>query len=906
MMRLRSIKPIFWAFLIGCVSLAAEADVQTRIYSTPGTHSFTVPAFVSQLTVEVWGGGGQGDGRYGGGGGGGAYARSDFNVSAGTMFSLKVGGGSKSSAPGEDSWFSSATTLLAKGGNSTATRSGASGGAAITSIGSVRHSGGNGTSGDNGLLGLAARGGGGGSSAGIASNGSNGSDEYGGTAPAGGGDGGSGAGTFLILFGGAGEPGYAPGGGGGGGSRKGGGRGGNGRVRITYMTPDIHHFELIHSGSGLTCRAEPVTVRACSDAACSTTFDDAVTVALSPSGWVGGSTIAFSGGQATVLLSKPSAGSLTVGVTSSSPQAVSPQTLCQAGGGAASTAACNLEFYNSRLEYAVPGVTAAKNSIPFKISAIATDPATSACVPAFSNVTRPVSFWTIHEAPAGVDLTATSGISVNGETTGVGIGGATDIDLVFDAQGQASVAVNYPEAGQVQLVSVYRGDSSRGDEGLVMLGYDSFISTPAGFCIEAPDPRSSCSTTALADCSVLAEAGEPFELKLRAVAWQAEGEAGPEFCAGNPTTTNFRHTGLTLGHTLVAPAGGSAGTLAVASAAFTSAGAGTSILDQAVSEVGVFRFLTAADETYLGRALPASASGNIGRFTPANFLVTVPDAGELEAFCDAGTAFTYIGQPIQWSLLPEIWITARNRAGTPTLNYIDDFQKLSVNDITRLWPDSDNAQALTDGSGNLVVTHEAGAESLEPLTPGTMSFNFSIMDELVYTKLSTAKVAPFEPQLTFGLEPFSDADGVAPSLPLPDIRPGSDFLMGFGRLYLENVSGPENIDELLMPFQTQYWDGNRFVTNSVDGCTAWATTGIAYSGSHGAMTPDSGVVGAGMGSGLILVPAGTQGTDTATWTVPVWLQDDWDGDGALDNPQGLATFGVHRGHDRILYWREAP
>ncbi len=897
---------MFWLLLAASLSLVVEADTQVRTYTTPGTHSFTAPAFVSQLTVEVWGGGGRGDGFYGGGGGGGAYARSDFNVSAGAVFSLRVGGGSVSNSPGEDSWFSSATMLMAKGGNSTNRRTGASGGAAADSIGSIRYSGGNGTSGSPGLFGLLAYGGGAGSSAGIASNGTNGSYEYGGTAPAGGGNGGTGAGTFLILFGGAGEPGYSPGGGGGGGSTLGGGRGGNGRVRITYVRPDIHHFELSHSGSGLTCRAEPITVRACSDAACSTTFNDAVTVALSPGGWVGGSTVAFSGGQATVPLRKASAGFLTLGVTSSSPQAGNLQTLCRAGGGSASTAACTLEFHNSKLEYSVPDVVAAKDSAAFKISAIATDPATSACVPAFSNVTQPVSFWTIHENPAGVDLTATPGISVNGETTGVGIGGATDIDLVFDAQGQASVAVNYPEAGQVQLVSVYRGDSSRGDEGLVMLGYDSFISTPAGFCIEAPDPRSSCSTTALADCTVLAEAGEPFELRARAVAWQADGETGAEFCAGNPTTTNFRHTGLTLSHTLVAPAGGSAGTLATTSAPFTSAGAGTSILDQAVSEVGVFRFRTNAGETYLGRGLPAAESAAIGRFTPANFLVTVPDAGELEAFCDAGTAFTYIGQPIQWSLLPEIWITARNRAGVPTLNYINDFQKLSVNDIARLWPTSDNAQPLTDGSGNLPVTHEAGAESLSPVTPGTMSFNFSATDELVYTKLSTAKVAPFEPQLTFGLEPFSDADGVAPSLPLPDISPGSDFLLGFGRLYLENVSGPENIDELLMPFQTQYWDGNRFVTTSVDDCTAWATTDIAYSGSHGSMNPGSGFVTAGVGSGLALVPAGTQGTDTATWTVPVWLQHDWDGDGVLDNPQGLATFGVHRGHDRILYWREAP
>jgi MSHA biogenesis protein MshQ len=40
-----------------------------------------------------------------------------------------------------------------------------------------------------------------------------------------------------------------------------------------------------------------------------------------------------------------------------------------------------------------------------------------------------------------------------------------------------------------------------------------------------------------------------------------------------------------------------------------------------------------------------------------------------------------------------------------------------------------------------------------------------------------------------------------------------------------------------------------------------------------------------------------------TLDVPSWLEFDWNGSGAED-PMGTATFGRHRGHDRIIYWSE--
>lgn len=81
------------------------------VYATPGSYTFTVPAGVTQVDVEVWGagggGGGSGDGsaggiagNYGGGGGAGGYARKLVTVTPGTGITVTVGAGGAGSTGG--------------------------------------------------------------------------------------------------------------------------------------------------------------------------------------------------------------------------------------------------------------------------------------------------------------------------------------------------------------------------------------------------------------------------------------------------------------------------------------------------------------------------------------------------------------------------------------------------------------------------------------------------------------------------------------------------------------------------------------------------------------------------------------------------------------------------------------
>ena len=216
------------------------AQTITNLYVSDST--FVVPAGVTTITVETWGGGGRGGSRTSGsgaygGGGGGAYSRSVLAVTPGHTNTIKIGvGATSNSSPGGDSWFStngvvSGAVVLAKGGQTVPNNSanGANGGSASSGIGDVRYSGGNGANGSG------SNAGGGGSSAGVSANGVNGSGSTGGIAPAGGGDGGNGRSGSQ----GNGDAGSVPGGGGGGAYRtsgtRSGGNGANGRVQITYV-----------------------------------------------------------------------------------------------------------------------------------------------------------------------------------------------------------------------------------------------------------------------------------------------------------------------------------------------------------------------------------------------------------------------------------------------------------------------------------------------------------------------------------------------------------------------------------------------------------------------------------------------------------------------------------------------
>jgi hypothetical protein len=143
-----SLQTLFSFIFVMGVFAMTKTNAQTTVdFTTAGATTWEVPAGVTSLTIETWGGGGCGGLRTStgrtGGGGGGAYSRTtSLAVTAGQTIFINVGAGGDGSlaspSAGGDSWARvlvnaapTATTegALAKGGQSVSSNN-ATGGAA--------------------------------------------------------------------------------------------------------------------------------------------------------------------------------------------------------------------------------------------------------------------------------------------------------------------------------------------------------------------------------------------------------------------------------------------------------------------------------------------------------------------------------------------------------------------------------------------------------------------------------------------------------------------------------------------------------------------------------------------------------------------------------------------------------
>lgn len=473
--------------------------------------------------------------------------------------------------------------------------------------------------------------------------------------------------------------------------------------------------------------------------------------------------------------------------------------------------------------------------------------------------------------------------------------GSANLLLDFDA-GSAPLMLQTTDVGQYRLSLADRTSGFVVDEQgnpLPVVGESSIWTVrPERFGLEVTDNPAAASAAG----SVFRKAGEAFELVVKALGWKG-GSLQSYGAEGNPQ-------GAEITQELLQPAGGASGTLAgtttVQGASFS--GGEASVADLSWNEVGIIE-LAVTNTSYLG-ITPAieGRSGPVGRFIPDRFEL-VADPGEMAPFCDVTAAFTYSGQPGSWSIVPQLTITAYGPGNYVTTNYtVPGFQKLNPTDIRRTEPVTDNAATTVSGANYPVsVTLESG--SLSAVAPGVMSFEFSGGDRWLYQKSIDSILAPFTPDITVQIPSVEDSDGVAASGTV-SVNPVAPFEIRYGRLQMQNVYGPETVDELLMPFSAEYWNGSGFVTNTDDSCTPWSTANITDPQAYHSLVAGSGSLAAGVGGPLVLEPNGDRGTDTLIWNMPIWLEGDWSQDGALEDPSATATFGVFRGNDRIVYWRE--
>lgn len=719
--------------------------------------------------------------------------------------------------------------------------------------------------------------------------------------------------------------------------------------KYSRLTDGIHHFEFDYSGSGSTCQASDVTLRACMNESCSEqyprdAYDDGsltpLSVTLLPSAgnnvanWVGGTNVQFEN-ETQLELQGSRAGDVTLGIDQSSvPQFGFEGARCRINGGPLSANNCNVTFASNVLAVNVNDVVASRET--------AGEDYLSFCSTRTEDggESRGVNMSIDYEV-APVDSSQPVVISYKKKVKDQAVEWSSDLELTrankylpnvyFDDEGKAFFKLRYAEAGKVKLKASVEGvDDSD--------GFGSFVSFPSKLKVTAKsgDKSGECTNSENGCSSGFVAAGEVFELTISAL--QDDGSVAE----------NYQEKTITVSNKVKYPSNGSLTKLLNERLPESSNWSGGSVtFDQSVSEVGAFELIAEApvakDENgddigtslYLGSKAFKIADGKstIGRFYPDYFKVT----GTEWAYPDNQNDSAYMGQNFA---SVKFEVTAYNADGYATQNYgsfADSLKadlhlaggysdRLSIldSDLTsknwsgaiwsKTWVNSvDWSKAANlDGPFNSKVSTDSSTESSIALS---------------LNNTASTKTAHIDPTLF-----LTEGDGGKQSrtveqqlLSQPDVR--------YGRMVLDDIGGRQG-DTLSIPLKVEYWNKNRFVVNSKDNRTAISAVEqgndkLIWSSPDGVTacdinirildSADSETSSAKVTDGMLPNTnrerlTAVQGCEnevrqqSQVWLdlddsangLP-WLKYDWDKDGSEENPSSVVTFGIHRGNDRVIY-----
>lgn len=694
----------------------------------------------------------------------------------------------------------------------------------------------------------------------------------------------------------------------------------------------IDHFRLTHSGQELTCNAESVLIEACLDADCSSRYTDSVTTHLAPAtlndgGWVGGNVVTFSGGSASFDIRKKQIGSITLGVTGSSPT-IKPfaKTLCSKAGSGFSASHCGLQFTSNGFDLAVSDKIA-------NLPTIATLQAGGRCGPGFANESKSIAFWSTYESPTASNIVGAPKVKIADREIGNTESTATPINVQFDANGEAQLQLDYPDAGKLQLNAKYTGQPSAGDQGLVVEGDGEFVSFPQRLVISAKNSANQAGACANANlnCSTFAKAGEQFDIEVKAM-------SGSNSTRGAIPTPNYSDN-VGFEHLLVAPNGKEIGELVLYDSSdkpITNPGSvllspgETKAVPASISEVGVFSIKVTPPSTYLGsnyHTIPAALSANIGRFYPAYFsVVDSSSVPNLDAFCssdnDPGLKFSYIGQNFTYEQVPELYLEPKSVKGTLTNNYYHkEWWRYSTSWTGRNYKDFNGRSIVFEGNGGTTAESASGRVYL------------SDTERLRYVK-SEPPVEPFEADFSLVLtaSDLMDSDNVC--VKTSDSNSSSDCLsysfsdidqdmeLRWGRLLIHDTYGPE-VSSTRQRIEVQHLEKGRFETNVDDSCTDLVSINRFDFISDDYTVVVSGVPNPPEVKASLQDAQDTQVEKGVSWidfSAPgagdiglieteldlnkhglSWLNPDLSGAGTVS---GIAQFGIYRGSDRVIWWSE--
>jgi MSHA biogenesis protein MshQ len=668
----------------------------------------------------------------------------------------------------------------------------------------------------------------------------------------------------------------------------------------------IHHLQITHDGQGLTCSPETLTVKACANEDCSIVMASDVDVTLSASGasstWSQNPVTIPSGSSAGIEVNLGHTTAETVTLSAlSTPAAINPL-VCDPD--------CQLNFADSGYLLTLENHQSC-TSPSLTIEAVKLSDTGVSCAPAYTGQQSLDFIFNYDNPNTGTKVPTLASTPMAAATV------VQNREVNFDATGKAILSFNYQDAGKIRL-----DVSDAGSKGLASSSVTTVVK-PAKLIIATPEANSSCALDTADGCTAFKAAGESFSMNISAV------------CNDNTTITpNFVMANIPLTINTVAPNLGNPVTLGVNSFSFDNGDNGMhTIADQTVSEVGIFE-ITVTPTSYFGETITATTSESIGRFIPNHFLLNTVYEGTFKG----GNPFVYNGQitndtpakgAISYEIEPEFTITATSALNTTTKNYTGSFLTLTAEDVLRVTPVTDTSQKGADELNKVILSANLEPVSLEE-SAGVITYTFNNEDHFVYDRNVNALIKPFTADIDLQIIAISDDDGVSAIDKDADATNGVITLqpvgqeIRFGRWNIDNSFGPETSD-LLMSMNIEFWDGNQFVTQNdayiADNITAIdtsnaiitdislapGTTDVSTSNGTG-----SDVFKNGMSNLVLSSPgANNQGEIQLEFTVPEWLKYDWnkidessDGKPYDDNPSAIATFGLFRGNDRIISWRE--
>ena len=726
----------------------------------------------------------------------------------------------------------------------------------------------------------------------------------------------------------------------------------------------VDHVRIEHDGQGLTCRAESVTVKACSSA-----DSGSPSSCTLYSGGISGNLLVKNG--STVLATVPFA------IPSGSSSATVSTSVASAPGVTFETSALSI----------TPGGASAWTCWNSATTSASCSMAVAACVGGsnfncLDNSITPYSLATarlytkLAGTPFNFDVVALDASGAQ-ETNYAVAGGATrqvTVEL-FDNTTPAGTCGAYSGPLHSQVLTM---DASRKQIATVTLApayrklmcrvTDTSGASPVFGCssddFSVRPSAATLITTAIAaapsaSATPTIKAGSNFSLSATTSA--GAGYAGSlaldtdKLTAQDPTA-------------LVQQSGGWKGTLTPGSLTANAAAANATY-----SEVGYLYLAPGAyrDEAFTavdsvtGDCITSTASDNnladtviggkygchignkigvsLGRFIPDHFDVSVNSSGSMAGACLAGS-FTYTGQVMGYGTAPSLTIKPMNAAsgGSVTQNYRGHFQKLVATDVAITTPTADATRLGVDGTTKTLVSASMTTGTLGN-SSGTMTYTLNASDQFTYTRNANALVAAYTNAIPLTATAIAESEVSAGGslLPLPQTFSPTGVSLRYGRARMLNGYGSELLD-LPIVFRTEYLSSsaptNVWSLNSADSCTN-ATVAFAQAGATN-VTSNTCVLEPGNNSGkgcaVALTPAQTNrryletgviGTDSGgvtgfagnfnlwlkatgsthpgsidiTATVDSWLQYPWSGSTAT-SPTARATFGIFK--SPLIYRRE--